>query len=81
MVPLGGQLLDPFTQGNLELRVDVEANAPAGGFELVVPDDGILACDNNLGTPVPLVPAPGFMLPAGSNLTRLQPPSEDVVAG
>ncbi len=81
VVPLGGHLLDPFTQGDLQLRVDVEANAPAGGFELVISPTGIIATDNNLGTPIPLVAAPGFTLPAGSNLTRLQPPSEDVVAG
>jgi hypothetical protein len=80
VIPLGGRLLDPLADGDLELRLDIEANAPAGGFELVLPQDGILACDSNLDTAIPLVPAAGFTLPAGSNLTQLQPPSEDVLA-
>ncbi len=81
VIPLGGRLLDPFTQGDLVLRVDIEADAPGEGFEMVLSPTGILASDNNLGLPIDLVAATGYSLPAGSNVAQLQPPSEDVVAG
>ncbi len=78
VIPLGGQLLAPLATGILTLRVDVESNAPAGGFELMLAASGLRPVDHNLGTAVQLNPAPGFALPASSNLTRLQPPTDEV---
>ncbi len=81
VIPLGGRELAPMTFATLTLRVDVEAAAPAGGFELVASPTCLVASDVNTGSPVPLQAAPGRSLPATSGLARLQPPSGDVVAG
>jgi hypothetical protein len=81
VIPLNGRVLAPLSAGVLTLSVDIEPDAPAGGFELVASPTCLVASDLNLGTPVPVSAAPGRSLPASSGLARLEPPSEDVVAG
>jgi len=81
VVPLGGRLLTPLSQVELHLRIDVEADAPAGGFELIATSNCLVARDVNLDAAVAVVAAPGRSLPASSGLARLRPPSDDVVAG
>jgi len=80
-LPLGEQLLAAGQQASLALRIDIEAGAPIGGFELIASDTCLATRDANLNTQVPLQAAPGSALPASSGLTRLQLASSEVIAG
>jgi len=80
-LPLGEQLLAAGQHASLVLRVDIEAGAPIGGFELIASDSCLATRDANLNTRVPLQAAPGSALPASSGLTRLQLASSEVIAG
>jgi len=81
VIPLGGRRLAPLAEGTLTLRIDIEADAPAGAFELVAADTCLGAHDGNLSAPGAVWPAPGSVLPASSGLARLQPASGEVTAG
>jgi hypothetical protein len=77
-IPLGAQRLGPGAVTELTVSVDLEADAPAGGLELVVAADALAARDANLQTPVPLQAAPGASLPLSSGPTTLQPAAEEI---
>ncbi|MEZ4388870.1 MAG: DUF11 domain-containing protein [Candidatus Krumholzibacteriia bacterium] len=78
LVPLGGRLLAPATTASLALTLDIEADAPAGGLELVAGPDLLAARDANLDTPLAVVAAAGSTLPASSGLVRIQPATDEV---
>lgn len=78
VIPLGNRVIEPQASSTLTLHLDLEADAPAIGFELMVTDTCFVAYDANLLDPVACVAAAGLVLPASSGLTYLQPASEEV---
>lgn len=78
LIPLDGQLLAAGQAAEIRLVVDIEADAPAGGFELLVDADLLTAHDANLMTPVAVAAGDGARLPATSGLARIQPASSEV---
>lgn len=59
-IPLTGVGLAAGEAGDLDLFCDLEAVITASGFELVMPDSGLVAHDANLQTVVSLRPGPRF---------------------
>ena len=80
VVPLGGRLLAPGRTGTLAVHVDIEADAPARGIELILRAGDLVARDANLDQAVAVAAAPGAQLPGTSGLARIRPAAEDVVA-
>lgn len=78
LIPLDSQLLAAGQAAEVQLMVDIEADAPAGGFELLVDADLLAAHDANLMTPVAVAAGDGARLPATSGLARIQPASSEV---
>jgi hypothetical protein len=80
-VPLLSPLLEPGDSARVEVRIDVDAAAPAGFIELVVPLGELRVRDANTLTPATLVAEPGFDLPLHSGLARLALPARDLAVG
>jgi hypothetical protein len=77
-VPLDSLYLEPGDTLALDVTVDVDAAAPSGYLELMIPADGILAFDANSGHTASLVPAANTVLPPVSGLGRLVSPSREL---
>jgi hypothetical protein len=80
-LPLGGQELAPGESATLRLVIDVEAGAPATGFELLVEEGALVAVDANLESPLAVIPEASAAFPFSSGLTRLQAPADELVVG
>ncbi len=80
-LPLGGRQLEPGDTARVELRIDVDAAAPAGFLELIVPPGGLWVRDANTLVPATLAPEPGAQLPLHSGLGRLTSPARDLAVG
>ncbi len=78
-VPLSDLQLAVGRSETLSVVLDVEASAPAVGFELLLPEGSLLATDANLGSPVDVDPAPGRTFPFSSGLTHLHTPADELV--
>lgn len=74
-IPLTGVRLAAGEAGDLELVCDLEAVTTAAGFELVMPDSGLVAHDVNLRTGVPLRPGPQFT----TGFARLVPAADELL--
>lgn len=81
VVSLANVIVDPGSTETLEVRVDLEATAPATFLELVVGAADVHARDANLGTLVVIQPAAGTELPIRSGLLRIESPARLLVAG
>jgi hypothetical protein len=79
-ISLPGFLLEAGDSARVELRVDIDASAPAGFLELVVPVEP-LAYDANTNGPVALAAEPGGSLPLRSGLGRVTSPSRELAVG
>lgn len=73
VIPLGGRLLSPGQSGTLGLVLDIEADAPAMGLEVLFEPTSLIAVDANLLHPISLTAAPG-----SSGLTTIQPAADEV---
>jgi hypothetical protein len=78
-VPIAGLLLEPGETAALSVEVDIEATAPITFLEVLVP--AVEAVDENIGTPVLVMPEPGSELPLTSGLARLEAPATELVVG
>ncbi|NNE42892.1 MAG: hypothetical protein HKN12_01675, partial [Gemmatimonadetes bacterium] len=67
-VPLSGVSVSAGQSASLELRLDVEASAPASFLEVVLEGPGIHLVDAQVGTPVSAVADSGVSFPLESNL-------------
>ncbi|MFH1842504.1 MAG: hypothetical protein ABIF77_04805 [bacterium] len=81
VVPLSGLVLFAGQQVDLELRLDIEATAPASSLELIITADGLVAYDANLGSPVMVAADAGASFPLSSGLTQLQSPADELLVG
>ena len=81
IVPLPGLLLEPGDTVGVEVRVDIDAAAPAGFLELVVPFGELIVRDANTGLAATLAAEAGTLLPLHSGLGRLSPPARDLAFG
>lgn len=80
-VALPGLLLEPGDSARVEVRIDVDAAAPAGFLELVVPADALSVSDANTLVPATLAAEAGASLPLHSGLGRLASPARDLAVG
>jgi hypothetical protein len=80
-IALPGFWLEAGDSARVELRVDIDASAPAGFLELVVPVGEALAYDANTNVPVALAAGAGEPLPLHSGLARLTSPSRELAVG
>jgi hypothetical protein len=80
VIPVSSCLLPAGSSCDLAVVLDIDAGAPAYSLELLVPSDGIIATDANLGSAVTLVPEVGATLPISSGVTVLQVPADELVA-
>ncbi len=78
-IPLTGVRLSAGGAGDLVLTCDLEAVTAASGFELAVPDSGVVARDANLATRVALQPGAGGVWPCTSGFTRLVAPADELL--
>jgi hypothetical protein len=61
--------------------VDLDAGAPATPFQITLHQDGILARDSNVGTPVSVLPLAGALFPFTSGITQIRSPSRELWVG
>ncbi len=80
-VPLSGVLIAAGETGDLEITLDLETNVPAAGFEIVLPDSGLVGHDTNLVTPVTMRPAAGTAPPYSSGLAHIVSAAEELIVG
>ncbi|HUK64711.1 MAG TPA: hypothetical protein VLV15_15325, partial [Dongiaceae bacterium] len=80
-IPLAGVQLAPGDHDTLEVRFGVESSAPLGVFELMVPTDGVLAYDINLGTRVAVGPDTSASFPLSSGIAELIAPARELAVG
>lgn len=80
-LPLGGLLLQPTDTDTFAIAIDIEADAPPIGIEILVDADGIHAVDANLGSPLALELEPGESMPISSGVGRLEQPADELVVG
>lgn len=78
-IPLNGVRLDAATGGDLDVVCDLEAITSAVAFELLWRDDGLVAHDANLQTPVVVHAAAGSDWPFTSGQARLVAPADELV--
>ncbi len=78
-IPLTGVRVPAGGTGDLVLTCDLEAVTAASGFELAVPDSGLVARDANLATRVALQPGAGGIWPCTSGFTRLVAPADELL--
>jgi uncharacterized repeat protein (TIGR01451 family) len=81
VVPIPGMTVGAQAAESLTVQVDLEATAPAGFLEMVLPAAGVVTIDSNLGTPVPALPDSGNEFPLSSGLTRLESPPRELEVG
>ncbi|MGH7724332.1 MAG: DNRLRE domain-containing protein [Candidatus Eiseniibacteriota bacterium] len=80
-IGLPGMLVEAGDTDTLEVRIDVDASAPSGFLELIVPAGLFVVRDANLGSPVTLVGESEADLPVRSGLGRLVPPARELAVG
>jgi hypothetical protein len=78
---LNGTVLAPGTSDSLQIRIDVEATAPAALFQISLGPTSVYAVDVNLGAPVQVTPESGDQFPFTSGLTQLESPARELTAG
>ena len=80
-IPLTGISLQPGHTVVLNLGLDLEASAPTGILELVIPAEGMSVWDANLALAVPVQPEAGASFPFTSGVTRLQESADELRVG
>ena len=78
-IPLAGVRLAAGEAGDLDLICDLEAVTTAAGFELVVPDTGVVAHDANLRTRVSLQAGSKGTWPCTTGFARLVAPADELL--
>ncbi len=78
-IPLSNVHLAAGETGDLDLICDLEAATSAVGFELVLPDSGVVAHDDNLGSRVAVQPGSNGSWPCTSGFTRLVAPADELL--
>jgi hypothetical protein len=78
---LSGVAVEPGDRDTLALRLDFEAAAPTGTFELILNASGLIATDADTRLPVVVAADSGFEFPILSGLTRISAPPRTLVTG
>lgn len=81
-VPFPSHFFEPGDTARVELRIDVDASAPGGWLELIVPPEVPLAYDDNTeGAASSVAPSGAAPLPLRSGLGRLILPARELSVG
>jgi hypothetical protein len=78
---LSGVAVEPGDRDTLALRLDFEAAAPTGTFELILNASGLIATDADTRLPVVVAADSSFEFPILSGLTRISAPPRTLVTG